>query len=140
MTTFVAKYPEDLSEIAIHLIAQIKNERVIAFYGEMGAGKTTLIKSICMALGTNDSVTSPTYSLVNEYHTESGDSIYHFDFYRIESPDEAVDMGFDEYIYSNSFNLIEWPEKIIDLLPSHYVKVSLNLVEDDRIINVEFVS
>jgi tRNA threonylcarbamoyladenosine biosynthesis protein TsaE len=140
MTTFVAKYPEDLSEIAIHLIAQIKNERVIAFYGEMGAGKTTLIKSICKALGTNDSVTSPTYSLVNEYHTESGDSIYHFDFYRIESPDEAVDMGFDEYIYSNSFNLIEWPEKIIDLLPSHYVKVSLNLVEDDRIINVEFVS
>jgi tRNA threonylcarbamoyladenosine biosynthesis protein TsaE len=140
MTTFVAKCPEDLSEIAIHLIAQIKNERVIAFHGEMGAGKTTLIKSICKALGTNDSVTSPTYSLVNEYHTESGDSIYHFDFYRIESPDEAVDMGFDEYIYSNSFNLIEWPEKIIDLLPSHYVKVSLNLVEDDRIINVEFVS
>jgi tRNA threonylcarbamoyladenosine biosynthesis protein TsaE len=140
MTTFISKSPEDLSGIAKQLLAELKNERVIAFYGEMGAGKTTFIKSICKALGTNDSVSSPTYSLVNEYLSETGESIFHFDFYRIESLDEAVDMGFDEYIYSNSYNLIEWPEKIMDLLPSHYVKVSLEVIENDRIINMEIVS
>jgi tRNA threonylcarbamoyladenosine biosynthesis protein TsaE len=140
MTTFVSKSPDDLSEIARQLVSQFNNERVIAFYGEMGAGKTTLIKSVCKALGTEDAVSSPTYSLVNEYHTLQGDSIYHFDFYRIESLAEAIDLGFDEYLYSNSYNLIEWPEKIIDLLPSQYVKVSIKLMDNDRIIDMEFVS
>lgn len=140
MTTFVSKSPDDLSEIARQLVSQFNNERIIAFYGEMGAGKTTLIKSVCKALGTEDAVSSPTYSLVNEYHTLQGDSIYHFDFYRIESLAEAIDLGFDEYLYSNSYNLIEWPEKIIDLLPSQYVKVSIKLMDNDRIIDMEFVS
>ena len=130
----------ELDAVATKLISEFKSQKIIAFYGEMGAGKTTLIKSICKALGTIDNVSSPTYSLVNEYATADGGPIYHFDFYRINSIDEAVDLGIDEYFYSGNINLIEWPEKINELLPPHYVKVSIQLDDKVRNIHVEFVS
>jgi tRNA threonylcarbamoyladenosine biosynthesis protein TsaE len=130
----------ELDAVATKLISEFKSQKIIAFYGEMGAGKTTLIKSICKALGTIDNVSSPTYSLVNEYAIADGGQIYHFDFYRINSIDEAVDLGIDEYFYSGNINLIEWPEKINELLPPHYVKVSIQLDDNVRNIHVEFVS
>ena len=131
---------DELDAVATKLISEFKSQKIIAFYGEMGAGKTTLIKSICKALGTIDNVSSPTYSLVNEYATADGSRIYHFDFYRIISIAEAIDIGIDEYFYSGSINLIEWPEKINELLPPHYVKVSIQLDDNIRNIHVEFVS
>jgi len=130
----------ELDAVATKLISEFKSQKIIAFYGEMGAGKTTLIKSICKALGTIDNVSSPTYSLVNEYATADGGPIYHFDFYRINSIDEAVNLGIDEYFYSGNINLIEWPEKINELLPPHYVKVIIQLDDNVRNIQVEFVS
>jgi len=109
--------------------------KVILFYGEMGAGKTTLIKAICEELGVKDVVTSPTFSIVNEYHTVKNEKIYHFDFYRINSVDEAYDLGYEEYFYSKSYCLIEWPEKIAEILPLEYEKVMITLQGQQRIIN-----
>lgn len=134
---------KDISEIdaiATKLITEFKSHNIIAFYGEMGVGKTTLIKSICKALGSIDTVSSPTYSIVNEYALADGFPIYHFDFFRIESMDEALDLGIDEYFYSGSINLIEWPEKINEILPPQYVKVSMEVDDSVRNIRVEIVS
>jgi tRNA threonylcarbamoyladenosine biosynthesis protein TsaE len=96
----------------------------VCFYGEMGAGKTTLIKHVAAQLGVTDNVTSPTYSLVNEYATSTNSTIYHFDFYRINTVNEAYDMGFEEYLYSGNVCLIEWPQNIQELLPAH-VRVTI---------------
>ena len=95
----------------------------VALYGEMGAGKTTFTKALCRVLGVVDGVNSPTFTLINEYRTENDDTIYHFDFYRIEKLEEAFDIGFEEFIYSGNLCLIEWPEKIGQLLPEKHVKV-----------------
>jgi len=94
----------------------------------MGAGKTTFIKALCEQLGVQEPVTSPTFSIVNEY-AGSTNKVYHFDFYRLKNQDEALDMGYEEYFYSGNYCLIEWPEKIPDLLPNHYIKVSIQLQE-----------
>jgi tRNA threonylcarbamoyladenosine biosynthesis protein TsaE len=120
-----------LATAARHLVAEFSDRRVFAFYGKMGAGKTTFIQAICQVLGTNDNVTSPTFALINEYNTETGDSIYHFDFYRIKHLEEAFDLGYEDYFFSGSWCLIEWPEKIEPLLPEGYVKVTIS-VEDDE--------
>jgi tRNA threonylcarbamoyladenosine biosynthesis protein TsaE len=120
-----------LATAARQLIDEFPGRRVFAFYGKMGAGKTTFIQAICHVLGTNDNVTSPTFALINEYKTEPGDSIYHFDFYRIKDMEEAFDLGYEDYFYSGSWCLIEWPEKIEPLLPEGYVKVTIT-VEDDE--------
>lgn len=128
----------DLSEIPLvakKLLSSFEEEKIIAFYGEMGAGKTTLIKAICEELGVKDTVTSPTYSIVNEYKSIEGEKIYHFDFYRINSIDEAYDLGYEEYFYSNCFCFIEWPEKIAELLPLVYEKVTIVLEGQKRIIS-----
>jgi tRNA threonylcarbamoyladenosine biosynthesis protein TsaE len=115
----------------------IKNKKTIAFFGSMGAGKTTFIKTICKKLGVEDNVTSPTYSLVNEYRNNKGETIYHFDFYRIKDENEALDMGFEDYLYSGNLCLIEWPEKVSGLLPQDLVKVFIREEQGNRIITFE---
>ena len=121
----------ELEDAAKELIAQFPAERVFAFYGKMGAGKTTFIQSICRALGSVDNVTSPTFALINEYNTNDFESIFHFDFYRIKELEEAYDLGYEDYIYSGSYCLIEWPEMIEPLLPENIVVVKID-VEDDE--------
>ncbi len=119
-----------LADAARNVIAAAGTERILLFYGEMGAGKTTLIKEICRELGVDDAVSSPTFSIVNEYRSPQG-PIYHFDFYRLKTPTEALDLGYEDYLYSGQYCLIEWPEKIAGLLPEHYTKVELGHLTDD---------
>lgn len=99
--------------------------------GEMGVGKTTLIKAVCAVLGVKDTVQSPTYALVNEYRTADGETLYHFDFYRIKHESEALDMGLEEYLDSGAYCFIEWPSKIPSLLPANYLKISINFVDQN---------
>jgi len=128
---------ESIEQTAKEFIAQIGDNKLFAFYGEMGVGKTTFIKQLCKQLGVDGEVTSPTFSLVNEYHTSSDDILYHFDFYRIENPEEALDFGLYEYLDSNNICLMEWPEMIEDLLPEETVKVEISL-EDDNSRTIKF--
>ncbi|MFP5079277.1 tRNA (adenosine(37)-N6)-threonylcarbamoyltransferase complex ATPase subunit type 1 TsaE [Pedobacter sp. JCM 36344] len=121
----------DLEEAAQKLLDFSKQNKMFVFYGDMGAGKTTFIKTICAKLGVNDMVSSPTFSIVNEYEGK-GKTIYHFDFYRIKSIQEAFDIGYEEYFYSGNICLIEWPEKIQELLPEHYVKVEISTIDASR--------
>ncbi len=116
---------EELPEIASQLIKSVP-EKILLFYGEMGVGKTTLIKEIARQLKVDDVVTSPTFSLVNEYQSRKGERIYHFDFYRIEQEEEALDIGIDEYFNSNAWCLIEWPERIKNLVPLNAVEIHLS--------------
>lgn len=117
-----------LPAIAGHLLEQAGDRRVWLLYGEMGVGKTTLIKALCTALGVEDSTSSPTFSIVNEYHSPGG-PVYHFDFYRIRSGEEALDLGYEEYFYSGHYCFVEWPEKISSLLPDDALKVHLRLAD-----------
>lgn len=112
-----------IGEAARQFISQIGDRRVFAFYGSMGAGKTTFIKAVCEQLGVQDVITSPTFAIVNEYTADA--PIYHFDFYRIKKLEEVYDMGYEDYFYSGSLCLIEWPELIEELLPDDAVKVSI---------------
>ena len=105
-------------------------EKVILFNGEMGAGKTTLIKALCRALGIHDTTSSPTFSLVNEYVSDAGQTVYHFDVYRLKNESEALDMGIDEYLYSGNYCFIEWPDKIPNLIPENHSVVSLTVLQD----------
>lgn len=123
---------EDLPQIADQLLSAIGNHKIITFYGEMGAGKTTLIKQLCKTLKVTDTIQSPTFSIVNEYLTEDNQQIYHFDFYRIKEEEEALDFGVEEYFYSGNYCFIEWPEKIPNLIPEKAVKVSITLTEDNK--------
>src|ERR1051326_7538979 len=130
---------KDLSELptaAKKILAASGGKKLFAFYGEMGAGKTTLIKALCAQLGVTDPTSSPTFSLVNEYRTSRGEKIYHFDFYRIKTETEALDMGCEEYFYSGSYCFIEWPEKIPSLLPEGIIKVSIKVSGQVREIRV----
>jgi len=117
-----------LPSIASDIISFAANERIFLFYGDMGAGKTTLIKALCESLGTAEPVTSPTFSIVNEYIGESR-KIYHFDFYRLKNQNEALDMGYEEYFYSDAYCFVEWPEKIPGLLPDHYVTIKIKAID-----------
>jgi tRNA threonylcarbamoyladenosine biosynthesis protein TsaE len=130
---------EALTEVSDYLMSLRDAADIIAFYGSMGAGKTTLIKNLCHRMGVTDEVNSPTFAIVNEYATAEGESVYHFDFYRIKKLEEAYDIGFENYFYSGNLCLIEWPEMIEPLLPDHYIRVSLRLgvTDDDRIIEIE---
>ncbi|WP_372650460.1 tRNA (adenosine(37)-N6)-threonylcarbamoyltransferase complex ATPase subunit type 1 TsaE, partial [Draconibacterium sp.] len=123
--------PDDLDIAAKELITAFSDDRVFAFYGKMGAGKTTFIQSVCRALGSDDNVTSPTFALINEYNTADFDSIFHFDFYRIKDIEEAYDLGYEDYIYSGNYCLIEWPEMIESLLPEKMVEVKIEVQDDN---------
>ncbi len=120
----------DLPQAAQELLNFAGEQKIFLFYGHMGAGKTTFIKAICAQLGVTDEVTSPTFAIVNEYNGHNG-RIFHFDLYRLKDQTEALDMGYEEYFYSGDHCLIEWPEKIPDLLPLHYIKVSIEATGDE---------
>ena len=115
---------EEIREAARQFIENMGDHRVFAFYGKMGAGKTTFIKAVCEELGVNDVITSPTFAIVNEYTVEDG-PIYHFDFYRIKKLEEVYDMGYEEYFYSGALCFIEWPELIEEILPDDAVRVTI---------------
>ena len=126
---------DHIREAAREFIEHIGDARVFAFYGTMGAGKTTFIKAICEELGVEDVITSPTFAIVNEYSLTSNLSpltskIYHFDFYRIKKLEEVYDMGYEEYFYSGALCFIEWPELIEEILPDDAVRVSITEQED----------
>jgi len=126
-----------LPETASQIVKFATNCKIFLFYGDMGAGKTTLIKALCEGLGTTEPVTSPTFSIVNEY-IGATDRIYHFDFYRLKNQTEALDMGYEEYFYSGAYCFIEWPEKIPGLLPDHYITLKISVTgENSREIIVE---
>ena len=133
---FYANKAQELDEIAKAIVKVFKNEKKIVFFGEMGVGKTTLIKSICKVLNVQDVVTSPTFSVVNEYQNKDGNSLYHFDFYRIKNQEELFDLGLEEYIYSDNYCFIEWPEKAEGLLSDNFIQVQMTKNKECRIIKV----
>lgn len=117
---------DNIAEAARRFVAALGENTVFAFYGKMGAGKTTFIKAVCEELGVTDVITSPTFSIVNEYRSErSGELIYHFDFYRIKKLEEVYDMGYEDYFYSGALCFIEWPELVEELLPDDAVRVEV---------------
>ncbi len=108
----------------------LEQGRIFAFYGKMGSGKTTFIKSLCEELGVEDTINSPTFAIVNEYEDREANTIYHFDFYRIKSITEVYNMGYEEYFYADAYCLLEWPELIEELLPEEHIKVNITEESD----------
>ena len=133
---FIIRQEEELCAVA-KMILEKFNSKIFLFYGEMGVGKTSFIKKFCKELGVSDVVSSPTFSIVNQYSNVNDDIIYHFDFYRTEKKDEVFDIGYEEYLFSSSYCFIEWPEKLEDLLPTNYLKINMKLDDNNRIINIQ---
>ena len=126
----------DLYPIAQKLLRTFPNKKVVAFYGKMGAGKTTFIQAICKELGSADTVTSPTFAIINEYSSKQNEAIFHFDFYRINDISEAFDLGYEDYFYSGNYCFIEWPEKIQPLLPENLLEVNIETdAQENRVIS-----
>lgn len=121
---------QQLSDVAAAILQAYPNERVFGFYGEMGTGKTTLIKQMCKVLGVQDITSSPTFAIINEYWTEQDQPIYHFDFYRIDEPADATRIGFEEYLYSGHYCFIEWTEKVEDILQGDYIPIRIERVDE----------
>jgi tRNA threonylcarbamoyladenosine biosynthesis protein TsaE len=121
-----------IDTIAEKIISAVKHKRVWCFYGEMGAGKTTLIKQICEKLGVTSDMTSPSFGIINEYKTNKNDTIFHFDFYRIKNESEALDLGIYEYLDSGKYCFLEWPENIDSLLDDDYLKIYIKLVDETK--------
>lgn len=136
---FIVENLDALEKTVPELLKLKQKSNVFAFYGQMGAGKTTLIKAICRGLKVTDEVNSPTFSIVNEYKTYCGEAVFHFDFYRINKIEEAFDIGYENYFYSSSHCFIEWPDKIEQLLPENCVKVFIDIIPDSetRVIRCE---
>jgi tRNA threonylcarbamoyladenosine biosynthesis protein TsaE len=122
---------DQIQEVAEQILAQ-NLKKIILFNGEMGVGKTTLIKQLCKSLGVQDATSSPTFSLVNEYYASNNQIVYHFDFYRLNKETEALDMGVDDYLYSGNWCFIEWSEKIASLLPEDTSTVTIELLADGK--------
>ena len=130
---------DNINEAAREFVAAMGDNTVFAFYGKMGAGKTTFIKAVCECLGVTDVINSPTFAIVNEYRSDTtGELIYHFDFYRIKKLEEVYDMGYEDYFYCGAVCFIEWPELIEELLPGDTVKVTIEEQPDgERLLTVE---
>ncbi len=130
-----AERPGELVLVADNLFTLYPHARIFAFFGEMGVGKTTFIQTICRMLDVDETVSSPSYSIVNHYHTKQGNSIYHFDFYRINKLEEIYDLGYEHYFFSGNYCFIEWPERLEALLPENYVRVDMELQGNHRVIS-----
>lgn len=127
---------DNIQAAATQFVEAMGDNTVFAFYGKMGAGKTTFIKAVCEHLGVTDVINSPTFAIINEYRSESGELIYHFDFYRINKVEEAFDFGYEDYFYSGALCFIEWPELVEELLPLDAVKVKIEENESgERVIS-----
>lgn len=122
---------DEITEVAKQILKQNPN-KVILFHGEMGVGKTTLIKQLCKTLGVTGATSSPTFSLVNEYEADDNQLVYHFDFYRLNKEEEALDMGVDDYLYSGNWCFIEWAEKIPNLIPETHSVITISLLPDGK--------
>ena len=124
---------DNIDDIAAELLRLFPDAGILAFYGELGAGKTTFIKALCRCLEIEQVVTSPTFAIVNEYKDKHGSiSCFHFDFYRIERVEEAMDMGYEDYFYSDNLCFIEWPEKISELLPENTIRLMIDVLDDGK--------
>ena len=132
---FKAESIADLKQVCEYLNRSIKKEKIVLFSGEMGAGKTTLIKEFCHYLGVQDEVSSPTFALVNEYESNIG-PIYHFDLYRIQSAEELYDIGYEDYFFSGYLCLVEWPEMASGIIPENHISVKIRVENDQRLITV----
>ena len=132
MTTIQIPSLEHIRESARAFIEKMGDHTIFAFYGKMGSGKTTFIKALCEELGVDEGITSPTFAIVNEYHSPTVGPIYHFDFYRIKKLEEVYDMGYEDYFYSGRLCLIEWPELIEELLPDDAVRVYIEELDDGK--------
>lgn len=130
--TIKVSHIDELPEAARQIIADLKDERIFAISGKMGAGKTTLIKALCEELGVLEVVSSPTFALVNEYSGISDESVFHFDFYRIKKLEEVFDIGYEEYLYSGNYCFMEWPELVVDILPEQFVDLKIEVNGDDK--------
>lgn len=138
MQKFTARTPEEMDAIAPDVINAIGNSRVVAMDAPMGAGKTTLVKAICKALGTSSVVNSPTFAIINDYGLPDGKALYHFDLYRLKNINEAFNMGFDEYFYSGNYCFVEWPAIAEDILPDDTKTLRISVEEDGtRVITIE---
>lgn len=127
MLRIVIKHKKYLPVAARRILEYTSGKKLLAFYGSMGAGKTTIIKAVCKILGAEDIVTSPTFTLVNEYRTTTGEVLYHIDFYRINKKEEVLDLGIEEYFNSGSYCLMEWPELIGEILPPETVIIKITV-------------
>jgi tRNA threonylcarbamoyladenosine biosynthesis protein TsaE len=134
--TLIAENLDQLNVVAKQILELTSPHKKFAFYGEMGVGKTTLIKALSLQLGVKDVVSSPTFSIVNEYNVDEATTIYHFDFYRIEDEQEAFDIGYEEYFFSNAYCFIEWPEKIPNLIEEDMLTIKMFLEGTERRIEV----
>ena len=136
----IARSLDELLPIAKAMLADTKDERVFALEAKMGAGKTTFIKAICKVLGVEETVSSPTFSIVNEYEAADFHSVFHFDFYRMNKVVEVFDIGYEEYFFGGEYCFIEWPEMVLELLPESYVYVSIEVNDnEERVISWKVV-
>ena len=133
---FFVNCVSDLKEVAVEVLKLSEVKNIICFYGEMGVGKTTFIKEICKELEVIDNVSSPTFSIVNEYKTKNDKFVFHFDFFRLETEEEAFDMGYEEYFYTDNLCFVEWPEKIKSLLSNEILKIGMIKENEKRIIEI----
>jgi tRNA threonylcarbamoyladenosine biosynthesis protein TsaE len=136
MSSVTVSAPEEMMLAAEMILQNSGDIKVIALHGEMGAGKTTMVKAFCRLLEVTDSVSSPTFSILNEYRTKNGLPVYHFDFYRIKTVIEAFDLGFESYFFSGNYCLIEWPEKIKELLDFPCLNVYISVSGEKRIVTL----
>jgi tRNA threonylcarbamoyladenosine biosynthesis protein TsaE len=135
----VIKTLDEIGKAAAEFLPYLKYSKVVAFYGEMGAGKTTFIKALCNCLGVKDTVNSPTFAIINEYFTSGNEPVYHLDLYRLKSQEELLDIGYEDYLQSGSYLFIEWPEKARDLLPEDCMIVHISRENDEsRRLRIEF--
>ena len=134
---WICKTENDFFNVASEFLTIFPSVKKIAFYGEMGVGKTTFIKSFCKILNIQDVVTSPTFSIVNEYFSEKNGKVYHFDFYRLKNEKEAFDIGYEEYFFGNNYCFVEWPERILNLLTPEFKSIDIIYENNYRVIKIE---